>query len=91
MRTELVEIYSDAVNAAIMRHPGRRFPGMLIQGDSLYIFSQNVAEALACAEPKSDQWYVLKELAEGLQSRVDLYVEVMREHNLELPFVRRSE
>ena len=87
MQTELVEIYSNT----IMRHPLRRFPGMLIQGDSLYILSQNVAEALAYAEPESDQWYVLKELAEGLQGRVDHYVEVMREHNLELPFIRSSE
>ena len=32
MHTELVEIYSDESNMAVMRHPGRRFPGVLIQG-----------------------------------------------------------
>jgi Family of unknown function (DUF6959) len=31
MHVEPVEIYSDQTNAAIMRHPGRRFPGVLIQ------------------------------------------------------------
>ena len=36
MHVESVEIYSDATNAAVMRHPGRRFPGMLIQGDTLH-------------------------------------------------------
>lgn len=37
MHVEPVEIYSDLSNGAIMRHPGRRFPGVLIQGDSLYL------------------------------------------------------
>jgi hypothetical protein len=36
MHVEPVEIYSDTTNAAVMRHPGRHFPGLLIQGDSLY-------------------------------------------------------
>jgi hypothetical protein len=36
MRVETVEIYSDATNAAILRHPDRRFPGLLIQGDTLH-------------------------------------------------------
>lgn len=86
MRTETVEIYSDAVNGAIMRHPGRRFPGMLIQGDTLHSLSQMAAGAFAAAEPESDQWYDLKELVEGLQSRVDFYSQVLREHGLDFPF-----
>jgi hypothetical protein len=36
MKIESVEIYSDASNAAILRHPGRRFPGVLVQGDTLH-------------------------------------------------------
>jgi len=56
MRSELVEIFSDATNAAVMRHPGRRFPGILVQGDTLH----NIV-----AELKS----VLETLAEDLRSR----------------------
>jgi hypothetical protein len=36
MRIEPVEIYSDAFNGAVIRHRGRRFPGTLIQGDTLF-------------------------------------------------------
>jgi hypothetical protein len=36
MRTESIEIYSDQTNAAVMKHPGRTFPGVLVQGDNLY-------------------------------------------------------
>jgi len=35
MRTELIEIYSDKSNAAVLRHPGRKFSGLLVQGDTL--------------------------------------------------------
>ncbi|MGL5839783.1 MAG: DUF6959 family protein [Sphingorhabdus sp.] len=91
MRTEAVEIYSDATNAAVMRHPGRKFPGMLIQGDTLHSLSRMASDALASAVPESDQWYCLKDLADALQIRVDHYAEVMREHALELPFFDGSE
>ena len=86
MRIEAVEIYSDATNAAVMRHPDRKFPGMLIQGDTLHSLSRMASDALAGAEPESDQWYELKDLTEALQQRVDHYTYVMREHGLELPF-----
>lgn len=86
MRTEPVEIYSDATNAAVMRHPARNFPGILIQGDTLHSLSSMAAAALAQAEPDSDHWHDLKELADELQSRVDFYAQVMREHGLKLPF-----
>ncbi len=86
MRIEPVEIYSDATNAAIMRHPGRKYPGMLIQGDTLHSLSRMAATALAEAGPKSEQWYELKDLADALQSRVDLYARVLREHGMDVPF-----
>ena len=36
MYTTKVEIFSDTTNRAVMRHPGRKFPGSLVQGDTLY-------------------------------------------------------
>ena len=86
MRTETVEIYSDASNAAVMRHPGRKFPGMLIQGDSLNALSRAARAALADAEPDSEQYYELLMLAENLEGRVNFYAKVLTEHGIELPF-----
>ncbi|MEN3749630.1 hypothetical protein TPR58_20825 [Sphingomonas sp. HF-S3] len=86
MRTETVEIYSDASNAAVIRHPGRQFPGMLIQGDTLHNLSRMAAAALAGAVPDTDHWYDLQELADDLRVRTEFYIQVMREHGLELPF-----
>lgn len=46
MRIEPVEIYSDASNQAILRHPARRFPGILVQGDTLKILHGELVAAL---------------------------------------------
>jgi hypothetical protein len=49
MRKEEVEIYSDSTNCAVMRHPGRRFPGVLIQGDTLYALCPRADDACTAA------------------------------------------
>lgn len=46
MRKAEVEIYSDAVNMAVMRHPDRSFPGILIQGDTLLGLHEAVTRVL---------------------------------------------
>ncbi len=91
MRTETVEIYSDASNAAVIRHPGRQFPGMLIQGDTLHNLSKMATAALAGAVPDTDHWYDLQELADALRLRTEFYIRVMREHELELPFTASAD
>jgi hypothetical protein len=91
VRTEQVEIYSDATNAAVMRHPGRNFPGMLVQGDTLARLCKMASAALAGAKPESEQWHDLKELADELQWRVDFYAQVLREHNIQLPIFGQRE
>ena len=43
------ELLTDGGNNAVMRLPGRRFPGVLIQGDSLSVLRSDVAEVVeAC-------------------------------------------
>jgi predicted RNase H-like HicB family nuclease len=88
MRIENVEIYSDRSNAAVMRHPGRRFPGMLVQGDAL---SELCRQAdLACAEAEGvlseDGYGELDDLREKLRAWLDEYTQVLQAHGLPLPF-----
>ncbi|MGW4935474.1 DUF6959 family protein [Streptomyces sp. NPDC004166] len=43
------ELFTDGGNNAVVRLPLRRFPGVLIQGDSLSVIRSDVAEVLeAC-------------------------------------------
>jgi hypothetical protein len=92
MKKEEVEIYSDASNDAVMRHPGRIFPGSLIQGDSLFILRQYAKEAqdeLARGN-KENAEAALEELVEMLEGRLNHYEAVLKEHGIELPYVRST-
>jgi hypothetical protein len=86
MHIEPVEIYSDTTNAAVMRHPGRRFPGSLIQGDTLYALCCLADEACAGMN-KSDAGYChLNKLRNTLWDRLNHYKAVLDEHEIPLPF-----
>jgi hypothetical protein len=88
MHAESVEIYSDATNGAVMRHPGRNFPGVLLQGDTLHTLC--VAADAACEEARdvmSDEGFQrLNDLRRHLRSLLNHYKMVLSEHKLRLPF-----
>lgn len=88
MRIEPVEIYADTTNAAVLRHPGRKFPGVLIQGDTLY--SMCPAADFICSRAKSkldgETSAELNELRNKLWSFVTHYKAVLEEHQLPVPF-----
>ena len=88
MHIEQVEIYSDQTNAAVMRHPGRRFPGVLIQGDTLYALCRQAD--VACAEAKSsqawDEYSDTNDLRNHLWEFLRHYKVVLGEHGIPLPF-----
>ena len=83
MRIENVEIYSDQTNMPVLRHPGRKFPGVLVQGDTLHALCVQAAEAL------SDSPDALSELSElhcNLLTMLAHYKSVLGEHQISLPF-----
>ena len=84
MHTDLVEIYSDATNAAVMRHPGRNYPGVLLQGDTLWTLCHQ-ADAAVAASPGQGRTEanVLRNALWGLLSH---YKVVLAEHGIPLPF-----
>jgi len=88
MRVEPVEIYSDKTNAAIMRHPGRNFPGVLVQGDTLLLLS-NRADWLCKTlreEIDSEAYGELNHLRNALQGFLTHYKETLLAHEMRLPF-----
>ena len=88
MRTETVEIFSDQSNAAVMRHPDRRFPGVLIQGDSLYnlCYRADAACTAARGSLNANAYQELNSLRNVLWSYLNHYKAVLDEHQLPLPF-----
>ncbi len=84
MRRDEVEIFSDTTNAAVMRHPGRRFPGVLIQGDTLYSMCQR-ADFIA-QEIGREAFKELNQLRNQLWSFLTHYKAVLVDHGFEMPF-----
>ena len=88
MHTELVEIYSDTSNAAVMRHPGRKFPGLLVQGDTMRNFCVEADAACESARGVLDEegFERIDSLRNDLWLLLDHYKRVLGEHGIPLPF-----
>jgi hypothetical protein len=91
MHTSAVEIYSDAPNSAVMRHPGRRFPGVLVQGDTLH--SLCAALDVVCEQSRAsldtEVYGELNDVREHLWELLNHYKATLLSHGMELPFVER--
>ena len=88
LRTDTVEIYSDLTNAAVMRHPGRHFPGVLVQGDSLSAMCYSADEACRAVGRGQPGFDELNDLRNVLQSYLSHYIIVLDKHGIPLPFSR---
>jgi hypothetical protein len=88
MHVAPVEIYSDATNAAIMRHPGRKFPGVVLQGDTLYVLCRKL-DAI-CEDGResmeSAAYTDLNALRNQFQHFLVHYKNTLAEHGIPLPF-----
>ncbi len=90
MKVQKVEVYSDTTNLVVMRHPDRKFPGALIQGDTLHALCMAADAACAAAQKAGceDALEEMNEVRNAIWQRLNHYTEVLTEHELPLPFSR---
>ncbi|WP_374199039.1 hypothetical protein [Streptomyces sp. GESEQ-35] len=69
-------LFTDGGNDAVVRLPGRRFPGVLIQGDSLHILRSDLADARDSAGL----------LLAGLDALLARYADALQEHEIPRPY-----
>ena len=86
MKVESVEIYSDATNAAVMRHPKRKFPGVLVQGDTLATLVRALASVQSSVQLSEDAAVGLADVHDQLNELLQHYKAVLLEHSIGLPF-----
>ena len=84
------EILSGATNAAVVQLSGRRFPGIVVQGDTLHEWS-GLADSLmirisATANVDPEVALEMVELADLIRGHLDAYEGVLRARGLELPY-----
>jgi hypothetical protein len=92
METKPLEVFSEASNLGIVRMPGRRFPGCVIQGDTLSILVHPAEVVLRETLRVNDEplHEAARELYGDLRSRLDHYEEVLKSHGIELPYLKRQ-
>jgi hypothetical protein len=90
MKAKELEIFSEATNSPVVRMPSRRFPGVLIQGDSLSVlFDEAMTIVEALSESKDSEAFVTAlEMAERLEAHLLHYEDTLKSHGIDFPYVR---
>jgi hypothetical protein len=90
METIEIEAFNGQVNYAVVRLPSRKFPGVVVQGDSLSIFVADLRRGLehlrqvVIVEGINEVAEVLDRLEEVQRS----YEHVLADHSIPLPYFR---
>jgi len=89
MKKREVEIFDESVNCPVIRFPGRKFPGVLIQGDSLKQLLIMMTELSALSLKGSDQneiQHLAGEAKEILAGYLKNYERTLKDNNISLPY-----
>jgi hypothetical protein len=87
-RPSVAELLTPAHNYAMVQLPGRKFPGVVFQGDSLSIFCDLATrvEKLAAGTPALEEASYMREQLDDI---LNGYLEVLRERGIDPPFAYR--
>jgi hypothetical protein len=85
---ESAQLLSKPTNYAVVQLPGRKFPGVVVQGDSLHSLVQRLTEIQAIAAKHSDEELNagLGELLEVLTRASRNYEAICNERGISLPY-----
>lgn len=85
---ESLEVLSQGTNAWVVRTPGRRYPGMVLQGDTLHSMlhlATKIREGLLQSE-NEELRDLAAELEEQLSTRMRVYEAVLQQDGFGLPY-----
>lgn len=80
-----VKLLSEPTNYAVVHLPGRAFPGIVFQGDSLASFVGDLEQAIAEPDP-SERAVALDDLIERLRAIKSRYEDVLAREGIPLPY-----
>lgn len=82
-----IKLLSEPTNYAVVQLPGRAFPGVVFQGDSLHILIGEIEEA-AAAKDDGARSACLEEIIERLRGVRSHYETVLHREGIKLPYVK---
>lgn len=80
-----VDLLSEPTNYAVVQLPGRAFPGVVFQGDSLAILISDI-EAAAMESDAQERLASLADVVERLRNVQAHYEAVLRGRGIRLPY-----
>ncbi len=82
------EVFSDASNAIVARHESRNFPGILVQGDTLSTFVDDLDELIHSCDEASIQetLEIARNLRERFAELLEFYERILTENEISLPY-----
>ncbi|MDX2678600.1 DUF6959 family protein [Streptomyces sp. NY05-11A] len=82
------ELFTAGGNDAVVRLPGRRVPGVLVQGDSLHILRTDAAELVEACDrgDLGDARDAAGLLLAGLDALLKRYATALEEHDIPRPY-----
>ena len=80
-----VKLLSEPTNYAVVHLPGRAFPGIVFQGDSLNILISNLRDVAAEAD-QEERAYGLNSVIEDLSEVQRHYEAVLKREQIGLPY-----
>lgn len=89
-KTVEVEVFCEETNAWIVRTPGRKFPAVVIQGDSFSVLFSSAQEVVEQARRIGSPALIeeAEELRNQLWAHLYRYEQVLEQHGLPLPYNR---
>ena len=86
--TEFAELLSKPTNYAVVQLPGRKFPGVVFQGDSLHALIANLSRMQAEAAKHGDDELNagFEELSETLGEVIGHYESICQSRGISLPY-----
>ena len=92
MKQIQIDVLSETVNCPVVQMPGRNFPGVVLQGDSLRILLDSAEEVQQlCSSVKNpDLSAAVASLREKLAGYVVSYEQAMRAIGRDLPYPTRK-
>jgi hypothetical protein len=88
MQKITVDLYTEPTNNAVLQIPGRRYPGVLVQGDtlrSIFLAADSMCK-LATKQSDKDLLDEALGLRETLTEIVDHYERTLNENQISLPY-----
>jgi len=88
--SEAAQILSHVPNSGIVQLPGRRFPGIVLQGDTLsgmYDFSLELLEQARMAKDE-ESYYGILDFAELVHDHLVHYEETLKREGMTLPYAK---